>query len=406
MIASGYLPYLFSENLCNGKLVYALAKSGICVDVISKVDSGPTYGAVWTEPWLCLKSGAHIIDYPVGNKFHRLCDVFYSGLKMGGNFNKGIRWVRRAYDLALLMMKENRYDAVLTRSPSDFPHLVGYMLKKKYGIRWIANWNDPAAPIWPKPYTHHFSTTEQKRNEAFTSKMLSMADVTTFPSDSLRQHFIQHFPLLKERHTEVIPHVALHDSIFPSVEKNTNKKLMFCHSGNLSKERNPELTFRAMRELIDEGNDNFEFHIMGVFNDFTTGLIEKYNLEDYVKCIGSFPYIEAIAKLQLYDVLVLLEARLENGIFFASKFTDYAQTNLPILAISPKHGFAVDMINQYGGGLAVNNEDPSSIKEGLKILLNMKEQRSLSEFSSRNLYRKFSAEEVVWKYKNLLYDQE
>ena len=40
MIATGYLPYLFSENLCNGKLVFALKESGIDVDVISRVDYG------------------------------------------------------------------------------------------------------------------------------------------------------------------------------------------------------------------------------------------------------------------------------------------------------------------------------------------------------------------------------
>lgn len=85
-----------------------------------------------------------------------------------------------------------------------------------------------------------------------------------------------------------------------------------CHSGNLSKERNPELTFKALRELIDEGFNKMEFSIMGHFNDYTTELIRKYQLEDYVKCIGGFPYMEAIQKMQEFDCLVLLEARLKK----------------------------------------------------------------------------------------------
>ena len=40
MIATGYPPYLFSENLCNGKLVMALLQAGIEVDVISRIDEG------------------------------------------------------------------------------------------------------------------------------------------------------------------------------------------------------------------------------------------------------------------------------------------------------------------------------------------------------------------------------
>ena len=48
MIATGYPPYLFSENLCNGKLVMALLQAGIEVDVISRIDEGPLYGTIYT----------------------------------------------------------------------------------------------------------------------------------------------------------------------------------------------------------------------------------------------------------------------------------------------------------------------------------------------------------------------
>ena len=36
LIAPGYLPYTFSENLCNGKLAYAMYKKGWHVDVLSR----------------------------------------------------------------------------------------------------------------------------------------------------------------------------------------------------------------------------------------------------------------------------------------------------------------------------------------------------------------------------------
>lgn len=102
---------------------------------------------------------------------------------------------------------------------------------------------------------------------------------------------------MAELKTEVIPHIALVEDIVPRLKvKPVNDKFRMCHSGNLSKERNPELTFKALRELIDEGFDKMEFSIMGHFNDYTTELIRKYQLEDYVKCIGGFPYMEAIQK--------------------------------------------------------------------------------------------------------------
>ena len=166
MIATGYPPYLFSENLCNGKLVLALMEAGIEVDVISRVDEGPSYGSKWTEPWNILEPTANIISYPAGNKLTRLCDIIYSGIIMEGNFQAGVRWMRRAYQKALMLIKKHHYDAILTRSPHDISHFIGEKLKKETGLLWIANRNDPASPIWPGQYCHNYTEKVQKRKMA------------------------------------------------------------------------------------------------------------------------------------------------------------------------------------------------------------------------------------------------
>lgn len=402
LIATGYLPYTFSENLCNAKLVYALQQSGWEVDVISRVDEGHTYSSEWQEPWLCLKPNVHEIAYPVGNKLVRTGDLLHSTLLMGGFPLSGIRWARRAYQKAVELHKEKHYDLILTRSPNDVPHIVGYKLKQCFGVRWIANWNDPSATIWPEPYTHHFSASKAKMLEKYTIQCLKGADVNTFPSQSLLDHFAEHFPFLHNQETKVIPHIALWESLYTPTKREKKDKLYLCHSGNLSAERNPELLFRAMREMVDEGYTGMQLDIMGHINDYTRDLIDKYRLVNYVGCAGSFPYLEAVTRLLDYDVLVLLEARLQRGIFFASKFTDYAQSTRPILAVSPKEGFAHDMIAQYGGGVFVDNQDCKDIKRGLLELYKAWESDKLSDvYDTRTLYREFSAQKVVEIYNSL-----
>lgn len=397
MIASGYPPYLFSENICNGKLVMAMLEHGIKVDVISRVDEGPSYGSEWVAPWNVLKQSAHIISYPLGSPLTRLADIIGSGIRMDFCFQAGIRWTRRAYDLALDLIKKNRYDAVLTRSPIDMAHLVGYKLKQKTGIRWIANWNDPAAPIWPGQYRHVYSPRKQKRMMAFTENLLRAADVNTFPSNSLREHFMEHFPFLKETPTGVIPHIGLVDRAWPeAAPRKIKDKLLFLHSGNLSAERNPETTFQALRKLIDNaGFRDFEFHIMGNVNDYTNELIEKYDLKDIVKNIGSYPYMDALAVMQSYDILVLLEARLDKGIFFASKITDYIQTGLPILAISPAQGFAADLFKNDPDNYFANNLDSEDIYLTLKKIVEDHHSGKLEKRGNKALYQRVSPENVI-----------
>lgn len=403
LITIGYLPYTFSEALCNAKLVYALQQNGWEVDVISRIDDGTTYCREWQEPWLCLKPNVHEISYPIGNKVSRTLDLIRSTLQMGGYALNGIRWARRAYQKAVALHKEKHYDVVLTRSPNDTPHIVGYKLKKRFGVRWVANWNDPSATIWPEPYTHHFSKLKEKMLHNYTVKCLRNADFNTFPSQSLLDHFIEYFPFLKQLHTEVIPHIALSDTLYTQKKREKKDKLYLCHSGNLSSERNPELLFSAMREIIEKGYNHIQLDIMGHVNEYTQQLIDKYHLAEYVKCAGSYPYMEAIHLLQEYDALVLLEARMKHGIFFASKFTDYAQSERPILAVSPKKGFAYDTLSQYGGGIAVDNEDVKDIKRGLLLLYNNWKSGSIdNEFSTHKLFSQFTADMVVDIYNQLL----
>ena len=404
-ITAGYLPYTFSECLCNAKLVFALQEKGWEVDVISKKDEGPTYCSQWQSPWLPLKAHTYEISYSAGGKLLRLFDIIRSTIQMG-QISSGVRWARRAYQLALKMHKNKHYDAVLTRSPSDFPHLVGYKLKQKTGIRWIANWNDPAATIWPEPYSHHFSPIKFRIINNSTVRYLRYADINTFPSQTLLDHFILYYPFLKDKKTVVIPHIALCEKIAPKIEPPLQSgKFRMCHSGNLSAERDPKLTFQAMRQLIDDGCDKMEFHIMGHVNDHTQKLIEKYHLQDYVYYIGRFPYMEALKKMQEYDCLVLLEAILKKGIFFPSKLTDYAQLRRPILAISPVDGFAASAIAKYGGGVSVNNEDCQSIKEGLFSLYTAWESKRLaSQYSSVHLYEQISTAKVTDIYERILKD--
>ena len=403
LIATGYPPYLFSENLCNGKLALALLENGVQVDAISRVDEGPSYGTEWVAPWDVLKSTAYIIEYKSGNKIQQMFDVLYSGFRMGGHYITGVRWARRAYEKALELFKGNHYDTIYTRSPNDIAHLVGYMLKKKTGCRWIANWNDPADPIWPAQYKHDYSPSEQKKKMDYTSMLLSAADVNTFPSDSLRQHFIEWFPQLKNQKTAVLPHIGLVESAWPKGQEKINDRVLrFLHSGNLSAERNPDTTFQALRKLIDRGFDKFEFHIMGHVNDYTEDLIAKYQLDEHVKFIGSYPYMEALAKMQAYDVLVLLEARLDKGIFFASKFTDYLQTGLPILSISPKQGFAVDALKDQPGEYLADNMDSESIYAALNAIIENWQNGNLYDSVSDILYKEVTPKYVSDTLKSII----
>lgn len=405
LIATGFLPYAFSENLCNGRLVLALRKAGIEVDVISRKDDGPAYSASWDEPWSELQSNTYEISYEAGGKVNQWLDTAAACLDLEVCLPlEGIRWARRALQKALHLHREKNYDAILTRSPSDIPHVVGRAFARQTGVRWLANWNDPTLTSWPDCYQHHVHPLYARMYDALMNSCMAEANVNSFPSPHLRDHYMVHYHALNRDNTVAIPHVQLlPEFVTPTAPVRAQKGLRMCHSGNMSTERNPETLFHAMRLVMDATGDDVHLDIMGVSNPLTQELVEKYQLENHVHCIGSYPYLQSLEMLPSYDVLVLLEAVLKKGIFFASKLADYAQANRPILAVSPVTGYASDIMRETGAGLAVDNEKAEEIASALETLLLAKRSNKLdSLFSVETLSRSYSPEIVADIYKKLL----
>ena len=404
LITTGYLPYIFSENLCNAKLVHAFMQAGWEVDVISRTDEGVTYSAEWTEPWLSHKEHTYEVKYPRGNKIKRCIDISFSSLCLGVYPINGVRWARLALYKALELHQRKKYDAVLTRSPNDIAHIVGYHLKRKTGVKWFANWNDPATPIWPHPYTERLSVLKRFAYEHYVHKCLLFVDVNTFPSMQLMEHFAGHYPLIKNKKCEVIPHIAMPGNEVLHNYVGQHEYLRLCHAGNLSSERNPELLFRAIRELREAGYDKIRFDLIGNKNAHIQSLIEQYNLKDAVRFLGPMPYEHALHKMAEYSVMVLIEATMSKGIFFPSKLTDYAQLGKPIFAVSPHQGFARDLLTQYGGGIAVDNSDYESVKQGLLQIYQTWQEGALEvRFALKGINDYISPASVMRMYNKLLH---
>jgi glycosyltransferase involved in cell wall biosynthesis len=270
------------------------------------------------------------------------------------------------------------------------------------GIKWISNWNDPATTLWPEPYTQRLTNREYAIARKYESACLLNSDAITFPAETLASIFKKEYPFLSNKTCVIIPHIALINTLLKEQKHIKDGLFRICHSGNLSIERNPENLFKAIREIIDEHTIQMRFDIMGYANDFTQSLVSKYRLNDIVNFIGGHPYIEAMNLLPYYDVLVLIEAILDYGMFFPSKLVDYAQSKRPILAISPSKGYVADKIKKKGGGIVVDNTDYREIKIALWNMYQKWETNTLQDsYSTDGLLEDYSTDKVIELYRSL-----
>ena len=369
-ITTGFPPYMFSENIVNGKLVLAFKENNWQVDVISKKEDVTFYSNDWDYPFDSLKESTFEIEYQVGNKVERVFDYLKCSLLLGLYSMNGNRWAFRAYRKALQLATENNYDFIISRSPDDIAHLVALKLKNRKKINWIANWNDPAQTIWPQPYKLKLSLLKRLSSQKLTKNVLKKANYLTFPSDNLLKHFENNFKSISKAKSKVIPHIEFSNLNLEKIENNNSKAVKLCHSGNLSIERNPELLFKAIAEINENIEIKIYLDIFGKINSYSMDLIKKYKLNNYINFLGSFNYFDSIKLLNNYDYLVLVEAEMENGIFFPSKVVDYFQCNKPIISISPVNGFMKDLSKKEDRIIFIENTNYMVLVNTLKQLIN------------------------------------
>jgi glycosyltransferase involved in cell wall biosynthesis len=392
IIASGFPPFEFSENIVNGKLALALLKSGHEIKVITKVDEGDCYNDTWHDPWLPLRSVTYIIQYSHGNYLQRFFEIlkcfYYLKYPL-----EGIRWAWRACKKAEDLMSAQKFDAIITRSPSDISHLPGLWLKKRHNIKWIANWNDPAAGIWPEPYNKKMPLWKKYLMRLYVQEVINAADKSTFPSELLAGHFKKYFRF-SETKISIVPHLMVSFN-YPDIDGIKTGDLYICHSGNISIERDPRNLFKAISEINSENEQKIYLEITGVISENFKEIIFDGGLEEYIKVSKPLPYNEALRRMKEFDVLVILEALMEQSIFLPSKISDYTQFDIPVLAISPSTSELANVFRKFGGGIAADNKTLEDIKNKLLLFLELKRTAKLKTAFSKTNLRGYLSEERV-----------
>lgn len=402
MFAPAFAPFANPEAIVNNKLALAFKSAAWQVDAITRADnelSDYNYGSDWEECWQPLITDAHPVIYRASGKFGQIKDTAISAMRT--NYpGVGCRWAFHAVDLALNMHQENKYDVVISRGLPDFAHLPALLFKQKAGVPWIANWNDPPLFLFPPPHNIHMSTVAKYFNDSLIRDVIHKADILTFPSLRLKNHFFKYYALTNERQGFVVPHVALPCNLRTPLK---NKEFILCHAGSLFRERDPSVFFQGLALFLQKYKEApIRFVNIGIESVEINKIVDEMGLSSRFITTGKKSYHETMAYLSKSDVLVIIEGKYTEGIFLPSKIADYVQTGKPILSISPQNSTINDIITAKGGGLVADCNSKESIAAALCELYAHWEKGSLNDkYGSHKLYNIFSPETIIGQYVNI-----
>ena len=397
VIAPQSYPVTGAEAIVNTKMLQAMARSKCFeVDLVSKKNKWQNYKSDTIDKLNLNLNSLHIIEVENKINFRTFFQHILSILLFGAVF-KGSHWAVATLPIVKKMIKENNYDYVLTKDAPSL--LLGYYLKKHYGIKWVATWNDPyPGEKYPKPYGKGWNSKESLLIKRLIG-IMRYADWHIFPSVNLRNYMLKYLNI-KLDSTLILPHVVFSDTTTTPLTRRKNK-LRIIHSGNIRSPRNPKPLLIALNRLSQEFSDmNLEITFQGVFDESLKSTVDQLDLISFVKFEKAISYSESLLALKDYDIALIIEADCEEGIFLPTKVSDFMQCGIPIFAVSPQIGVLKDLFlkSHISYFAAVSNQD--EIYRELKRLYKDFLTNNISK-SEINIPRHFTENYIIEQYLKL-----
>lgn len=384
ILAPHSFPVFGAEAIVNINLLRVLAQSGeFEIDLISKTPSRSVYPSASFESYGFSLNSISVVEINNGISLKNLL-LFIRSLFHFRIVYWGGLWAEAALNKAKENIQNQDYDYLVTKNNPSF--LLGWYLKKKYGLKWVASWNDPF-PFSKSPSPHNKEKTRRRTIVDWVIvRRMRCADVHVFPCDRLSRYMQGYLKIGAEKCVTVA-----HVSSFHIAGRRTTSgaALRMIHSGKLLPPRDASALLQAL-STVHNMNPDFSIHLTLVGKKPLTieTMVRQHGLEGYVEVMEPVEYKKSLEMMSDYDVAVIVEAPVKEGIFLPTKVGEYVNMGIPILAISPEVGTLNDLYNQkvIGYFAPVNNVD-SIAKEICKIYYdfvgkNLKTSRAEIPFSN------------------------
>lgn len=391
VIAPASYPINGAEAIVNAKLLKVLHKSGkFEIDLVSQNHKYVHYPKESIDIEI---NSINVVETALKPDFETIYLHAIALFHFGITF-KGIHWAMKAWPIVQKLVKKNKYDYVLTKDGTSF--ILGYYLKRKYGLKWISTCNDPFPSVkYPSPYGKGCDAPCTYKDR-YAIKAIEHSDTIVFPSERLRDYVLKYVNIAKGK-SIIIPHVILNNNV-PEKSIDYKRKLQIIHSGTLKAPRNPQTFLQALQRLKQHYRELWmDVAVMGVFDQKLEDMIKRYGVEDIVKLILPMKYSESLEILKEYDLALIIEAPCEEGVFLPTKVTDFLQEKIRIFSISPKVGVLNDM---YRNGIIEYFADVKNVDDIYKVLNDIYlsyQKAALKRIQQTNI-NEFMEEAVVAQY--------
>jgi glycosyltransferase involved in cell wall biosynthesis len=272
-----------------------------------------------------------------------------------------VYWVKPSVAFLEKYIQENTIDTIITSGPPHSLHLIGLKLKQKLNVKWFADFRDP----WTTIGYHkslRLSSYAAKKHKNLEYQVLNSADTIIVTSKTTKAEF----QAITSKPIEVITNGYDTEKV---VKEPLDTTFSLAHIGSFLSERNPQLLWECLVELINEIPDfksHLEIKLIGAVSQEILETIETCGLNTYINNLGYVSHSEAIAHQRKSQVLLLIEINSDDTkSIIPGKLFEYMVSNRPIIAIGPKDSDFAEIITTTNTGVFFDYSEKLKLKSVL-----------------------------------------
>lgn len=260
----------------------------------------------------------------------------------------GGTWAWRTVEYASRWMRETPRPVVISTAPPLVTHAAAYLMKRRYGVRWVADFRDPLAgnPFRPGGMPAFF-------DPIFERTIFKNADIVIANTDTVAELWKRKYPEWQEKIHVVWNGFDPEESLCALPLPRRDHKIL-AHIGSIYGDRDPDMLIQSLHRLLRHGMINpgslcvqFIGPKAGEFKD--PDAVQALISSGCLHVENPLPRAEAQHRMATSDALLLLDVISDSaGLQVPAKLFEYVRIGRPIVACTTRNS-PVDRILTNSG---------------------------------------------------------
>ena len=292
-------------------------------------------------------------------------------------YNEQLPWLPQAQKAIRRLMRKHSVSAIFSTSPPTSAHLAALYVKRRTGLKWVADLRDP---ISGNPFR---SKTRARLYDRWIEKQIVMtADAVISNADPAARELRNRYPGFAHKIYCIPNGFDASDPVAAQPLPSRSYKLLV-HTGSIYGPRHPGRLLTALDRMIASGTlpkGLLRVRLIGDLDDSAEWLQEcdfaRLLREGWLECISTrVPKAMARHEAATADYLLLLDVNGHDtpSLQVPAKLYEYIRIGRPILAFTTK-GSSVEAILRKSGirhALVYEETPPAEVADILQNLLQM-----------------------------------